>query len=639
MKFFYYVIIALLALPLQPIFAEENGNDGIQANESFEDYQLRMNKSIKATLPPTVIKQNRRESSNGVYIITREMIANSGSLSVADILQQAPSVFINSNGDFGQSATVSLNGGLPQHIVILLNGVRLGDPSNPQPFFDIGQIPLSFIEEIEIIKGASTVLYGSGAIAGVINIKTIKYQENIASLKQEFGSRNTLTTQAGLNASIENFNVTIFGNFFRTDGYSIVATPQPDQKPENDKSKVQDINLRLTYDFSTNTYIDSFFKIANSRADYDGFDKIPLDASGNYVDKKENLYYLLYNFTAFEGFINQLKFSQYMANKRYFEVVDSKADEYLFSSKEQIFSYKGNYSNSFINFTGGFDFESKHMDNMPQSTNDFAFYGNSRENLTKSFSLEQGLRFNQNQKNLSMQDTHFTDNYAYNLGAVYNITTDSAMRFNYGVGYRLPSLYELFSDYYGNSDLKPESSQGVNLEFSSNNFSTHIQRFQFNAFYTDISNMIFFNTNKYENIGNYTTMGFDVSFPFYIEDFFSTKLRILPSYTYTNTRDSNKNNTTIIPKSKVGVNFDMDITQRYNLSWVSYWASSTTSYLNNTAYSLPSYWVNNAMISRSFSDSSKLYFRVDNVFNKQYQTNYGYNTKDRSYYFGLVINM
>ncbi|MCL2567272.1 MAG: TonB-dependent receptor [Alphaproteobacteria bacterium] len=646
MKFFYLLIILIMAVYVAPTSAEDRGdisseasNEGIRYDETFEEYQMRVNKNIKTLPTINVVAPRARESSNGQYIITREMIANSGSLSVADILNRQPSIFINSNGDFGQSATVSLNGSLPQHVIILLNGVQMGDPSNSQPFFDIGQIPLSFIEEIEIIKGPSSVLHGSGAIAGVINIKTIKYQENIAVIKQEFGSNSTLTTQAGLNTAIENFNFTIFGNFFRTKGYSIASQSKYGEKLERDKSQIQDINLKLNYGFSEDAYIDAFFKVANSRADYDGFDVLPYDVEGNYVDKSENLYYFIYNFKVFNDFYNQLKFSQYLSNKKYVEVDDSNGSEYSFSSKEQIFSYNGKYANNLIDFTGGFDFEAKHMNSLPQSTNDFAFYGNITEFLTPKVSVDQGVRFNQNQKNLSMQDTIFSNNYAYSFGVSYNIVEDTHMRLIYGAGYRLPSLYELFS-YYGNYDLHPETSQGINFEFSSSNFSSTVAQFQLNAFYTDISNMIFFTSSTYKNIGNYTALGFDISFPFYIAKFLSIgDLKISPTYTYTTTKDSEKNNTTIIPRHKFGTNFDIDITNKYKLSWSSLWVSGTTSIWDDTSYNLPSYWVNNAMIMRNFSSASSLYFRIDNVFNQQYQTDYGYNTKDRSYYFGLVVEM
>ncbi|MDR0484375.1 MAG: TonB-dependent receptor [Alphaproteobacteria bacterium] len=643
MKFFYLSCILIIATYTQSILAEEVDNSAIRADESIAEYQQRINqksiKPIENNQTINVIAPRIRESYNGSFIITREMIANSGSLSVADLLSKQPSIFIQSSGDFGQSATVSLNGSLPQHVVILLDGVRLGDPSNAQPFFDIGQIPLSFIDEIEIIKGPSAVLHGSGAIAGVINIKTIKYEENIATIKQEVGTNNTLTTQAGINVNIENFNFTIFGNFFRTEGYSIAAQPNAGEELENDKSKVQDINLKLSYSFSEDTYIDSFFKIGSSSADYDGFDTLPYDVAGNYVDKKENLYYFSYNFKLFDNFRNQLRFSQYMADKRYVEILNSKSNEYEFSSKEQIFSYKGDYMNEFFSFTGGFDFQAKRMNNSPQSTNDFAFYGNLREYLSKRMSLEQGIRFNQNQKNLSIQDTTFTNNYAYNLGMSYDVMDDAFIKLNYGAGYRLPSLYELFSDY-GNYNLTPESSQGLNFEFSSNNFTSVVQQFRFNAFYNEISDMIFFTNSTYENIGDYTTMGFDITFPFSIGNFlYLNDLKVFPTYTYTNTKDSNNNSTTVIPNHKFSTTLDMGIIKQYHLSWTSLWASSTSSTFDGINYSLPSYWVNNLMVSRNLSGSSKLYVRVDNVFNQQYQTSYGYNTKDRSYYFGLVVEM
>lgn len=631
------------------IHAEEElsvDEDTIRFDESLEDYKKRINKeddTIKTLDVIKVVGSKEREDYNGHYIITKEMIENSGSISVADVLAQQPSIYVETNGTFGQSSTIKLNGSPSQHVLILLDGIKLDDPSNAQPFFDIGQIPLSFVEEIEIIKGPSGVLYGSGAIAGVINIKTKKYKENIATVKQEAGSFNSLVTQVGTNININNLNISLFGNFYKSDGYSIAQVNLDGKEPQNDKSQVQDLNLKLSYMFSENAYIDSFFKISNSEIDYDGFEIYPIDAENNHLSKSESLYYFSYNFKIFSSLKSQLKFSQNTTSKKYEEMSygSTTKSEYFYNSKEQLFGYKASYANEDIIFIGGVDFETKKMDVQEQVINDFSFYGNIKEYISPKLSLEQGFRTDQNQRNISLQETTFSRDIAYNLGLSYNIDNiDSFIKLNMGQSYRSPSLYELFGNY-GRSSLNSEVSRGVNLEFSSTNFYKYIQQFNINIFYTNVDDMIYFVDNRYSNIGNYTNIGFDVTLPFYIDNFlYINDLKIRPSYTYINSHDNYTNtNSTIIPEHKFNTSFDIDITPKYHLSWNMLWVSSTTALNDGKEINMPSYFLNNAMLSMKLKKLSKLYLKVENVFNEQYQTSYGYNTKDRGYYFGIIVDM
>ena len=624
-----------------------NQDETIRFDESLEDYKKRINKQeeqIKNIETIKVIGSKEREAYNGQYVITKDMIEKSGSISVADILAQQPSIYMESNGDFGQSKTVKLNGSPAQHVLILLDGIKLDDPSNAQPFFDIGQIPLSFVKEIEIIKGPSSVLYGSGAIAGVINIKTKQYKENITTIKQEIGSFNTLVTQAGANVNINKLNISLFGNFYKSDGYSLANTNLDNNKLEDDKAQIKDINLKINYKFSENTYIDSFFKIANSETDYDGFSTVPIDVEGNHLSKSENLYYFSYNFKLFSSFQNQLKFSQYTTSRKYEEISSSSSsrkDEYEYNAKEQLFGYKASYTNEDISFIGGIDFETKKMNLQDQSINDLSFYGDIKEYLNSQLSLEQGFRLDQNQRNLSIKETTFYNDIAYNVGLAYDIDDmNSYIKLNFGQSYRSPSLYELFGNY-GNSKLTSENSRGINLEFSSSNFYKHVQQFTFNIFYTNVDDMIYFVDNKYSNIGSYTNIGFDITFPFYIDNFlYINDLKILPTYTYTSSKDKYKSeNSKLIPEHKFNTSFDLDLTEKYHLSWNMLWVSSTSNLSDGEEVNLPSYLLNNAMFSAKLKNSSKLYLRVDNIFNEQYQTSYGYNTKDRSYYFGIVVDM
>ncbi len=107
------------------------------------------------------------EAPVAVEVVDREAIEASGAEDVADVLDQHPGVNV-ARGVFG--ATVRLRGLNAEHTLILVDGQRV--IGRKDGTFDLSRIPIDSIERIEIVKGASSALYGSDAMGGVINIIT-----------------------------------------------------------------------------------------------------------------------------------------------------------------------------------------------------------------------------------------------------------------------------------------------------------------------------------------------------------------------------------------------------------------------------------------------------------------------------------
>lgn len=124
----------------------------------------------------------------------------------------------------------------------------------------MGQIPLNFIESIEIITGANSVKYGSGAIAGIININTIHSNKTMATLEQSIGSFATLNTNAGVNLHIKDVNITMFGTLYNSKGYSVALAPTEGKPLEDDASNVKDFNTDITYNLNPTNSLEFFIK-------------------------------------------------------------------------------------------------------------------------------------------------------------------------------------------------------------------------------------------------------------------------------------------------------------------------------------------------------------------------------------------
>ncbi len=157
----------------------------------------------EASVPEITITAVRAEQAlqrtgSAVTVIGAEEIARSPARSVEDLLRQAPGVAVNSSGGPGQVQTVLLRGAEARHTLVLIDGVRVNDPSSTGGEVDLSGLSLDNVERIEILRGPQTALYGSDALGGVIQIvtKTGQRQGHFGSAQIEAGSYGTKDARA-----------------------------------------------------------------------------------------------------------------------------------------------------------------------------------------------------------------------------------------------------------------------------------------------------------------------------------------------------------------------------------------------------------------------------------------------------------
>ncbi|NIR72491.1 TonB-dependent receptor plug domain-containing protein, partial [candidate division KSB1 bacterium] len=150
------------------------------------------------------------ELAPSVEIITAEEIQKSGAQTVAKLLATVPGVFVKSYGRAGAQQTVSLRGSESNQVLVLIDGQRFASAQNGTA--DLSAIPLSSIERVEILKGGASALFGSNAMAGVINIRTksgTRTKKLDVSQHSSFGSFDTreLAVQLGQSSSRLKYNL------------------------------------------------------------------------------------------------------------------------------------------------------------------------------------------------------------------------------------------------------------------------------------------------------------------------------------------------------------------------------------------------------------------------------------------------
>jgi len=126
----------------------------------------------KVVVTATKTEMEISESPQSISVIGKEEIQNSPDRTIGEILQRAPAVLVNQNGPMGSLAVPQVRGSTSGQVLILVNGQRLNDAQNGQ--YDLNSLPVlkEDIERIEVLRGGASALYGSEALAGVINIIT-----------------------------------------------------------------------------------------------------------------------------------------------------------------------------------------------------------------------------------------------------------------------------------------------------------------------------------------------------------------------------------------------------------------------------------------------------------------------------------
>ncbi|MBI5143773.1 MAG: TonB-dependent receptor, partial [Candidatus Omnitrophica bacterium] len=128
----------------------------------------------KIIVTATKTETYQAEVGSASTIISEEEILKSGKTSAFEVLKDTPGIAVAQNGPFGGLASVYLRGSKPGHTLFMIDGIELNDPMSTDRSFNPAHLTIDNIERIEVIRGPQSTLYGSDAMAGVVNIITKK---------------------------------------------------------------------------------------------------------------------------------------------------------------------------------------------------------------------------------------------------------------------------------------------------------------------------------------------------------------------------------------------------------------------------------------------------------------------------------
>ena len=234
-----------------------------------------------ALLPDTIVTATRLPTPQervpaSITVVTRRQLEERGQNTLAEALASVPGLRIAQSGGPGQSATVFIRGNSGRSVLVLLDGVPLNDPSEPNGAFNFGNDLLFDIERIEVLRGPASSLYGSAALGGVINLVSRRAADRPFAPYGELagGTQGTLRGGLGATGTLGRFDYLASINGLRTDGFNATAGRFRNTLNERDGLAGFATHLRLGVTPWEGTRIEGTLRYRQNRFD---LDSVPRD--------------------------------------------------------------------------------------------------------------------------------------------------------------------------------------------------------------------------------------------------------------------------------------------------------------------------------------------------------------------------
>nr|WP_313041144.1 TonB-dependent receptor [Brevundimonas diminuta] len=393
-----------------------------------------------------------------VAVLTQAAIEARQTPVVVELLAQTPGVSFTRNGGPGTATTLRIRGAEGHHTVVLIDGVKMNDPSSTQGGSNFGNLLIGDTARIEVLRGAQSTLWGSQAIGGVVNIVTAEPTEALqGSLDAEAGARGTTYFRGGIGGAGERVSWRLAASRYDTDGFSAFA-----KGTEDDGYTNTGLSGRLNVKVTDAVSLDLRSVWSSGRNDFDAFN----GDSREYGKTQELVAYAGLNFDLLDGrFRNRIGYAHTDTDRRNFNP-DNKVQTLTFDAEGQNrrWEYQGAFAvTEALNATFGLEHEKSEM--KTRSPGDWdpnpAFgrgeaelnsaYGQLQWTVLDGLTLTGGLRYDDH--------AQYGDNLLGQVAAAWALNEgDTMVRASWGQGFRAPGLYELYSEY-GNLKLQPEESE------------------------------------------------------------------------------------------------------------------------------------------------------------------------------------
>lgn len=614
-----------------------------------------------------IVSVTRSETSvekiggNSVTVITQEEIEASKAATAKEILDTVPGITTASNGGPGTSTSVFIRGADSKNTLVMIDGVMINDPSDPNRKANLSDINVDNIERVEVIRGAMSVMYGSNATAGVINIITKKGKKKpLFTASAETGSYGTYKAYAGTAGATDRFDYSVSVSRTDIEGFSIANDDNNDiphnaNTDEEDGFKNTTLSGRAGASLTDNFKVSGVIRYIDSETELDdyanGYTGDNFNTAWPYVpnpdgptEKRTESERLFGKITVENSFAHEFFNSQfsykYSSQKRqsfnndgtHWYDYDGIIDEYAWHGDLNFDIHTLTMGAGYMKETmesGSSGIGKEGADNKSLWMQDQLFLGESAVIIA-------GIRYDDHEE--------FGEKTTYRLAPSYTFDEyNTTIKASIGTGFRSPSLYELYSSY-GNAGLEPEKSvgwdAGIEKGFRNNEYKVGITYFE--TEYEDkiewvMTNPLTFN-GEYQNLSGKTkTSGIESFVKWSSGETISCTL----NYTYTETRDPDGKQLVRRPYHAVNLNTQYRFLEKGSLNINALWKGErkASEYANdkdgNAVETLDDYFLVNLAASWDFNPHVQVYAKIDNLLDEYYEEAFSYATAGLSGYIGL----
>lgn len=608
---------------------------------------------ITATKTPT----SAIEVASSYTLINSEYLKKYQNSSALEVLRTIEGISISQQGGPGKLGSIFTRGANSNHTLVLIDGVEMNDPSSTNNAYDLANLMIYNIDRIEIVRGPQSTLYGSEAMAGVINIITNRGSGKPGVNFSGVGGSNGFykgSISAGGSSGILRYSAGIAK--LKTNGISAISKKYG--STENDGHENTSASARLGLDIMDNINLDLLYRFTYAESGLDQSGKSGDDPNYNY-DVEEHVF----GFSTLASFFDDkwnLKLTSGVTRKISHAI--DKPDEIHPAVSSSNFSnatrLKFGWQNIFTfiksnKITVGIETEEEkaatsfrsesvwgpYESKFPQkSVRTNSVYIQDQIAVFENLFASVGLRYDDHEK--------FGGHTTYRIApAYYFASTGTKFRATYGTGFKAPSLFYLFDPAFGNPDLNPEVSTGwdigIDQYMADNKLSLGITYFR-----TDYNELIGFDANFVTvNIDKAETEGVELFAEYNNRNNLVSKL----NYTFTSAKDKSADVTEEFedlirrPDHKINLNLNYSPIEKLNLNLnINYTGERKDDDFESfptQRVTLKSYTTVNIGASYKLFEILSVIARIDNLFDEQYEEVLYYGTLGRAFYAGVGIEL
>lgn len=481
-----------------------------------------------------------------VKVLTQEVIKAKGANNLREALQNELHIDLGQDQVFGSS--MSINGISGEGVKIMVDGVPLVGRLDGK--LDLSQINISNIERIEIVEGPLSVIYGTDAMGGVINIITKNFQQQKVnlSLKGYYETVGQYNVEVNSGFAFKKNQLYLSGGRYFFDGYTTLDSVARFMEWKPKEQYFADAKYLYTGNRFRVSLSGSFFRelMQNRSAPRQTLLYSDNDTTWTYVG--DDTKYLTYRPRASVSFMYRFKEDyqlDVMASYSGFIRFTNKYSKNLVTQNEQLVADPSEHDTAKyhqalvratynmpawknrLNFMLGIETTNEvtrqtRIEGREQKAGNYAAFGSVRLSLIEGLDIQPAIRITYN--------TRFRVPLIPSVNIKYGWKDKVVARASYGRGYRAPSLKELYLEFFdsnhslkGNRNLRAEDGHIVNLSLSYQQpvKRDHIISFSVSGFYNNIKDKIDWrvipsigpevDTFQYFNIKKYITYGGDVA--------------------------------------------------------------------------------------------------------------------------------